>query len=141
MREFLSWAQRHYRIDVTASNVERKTGGPASAGTCPGGCKEFSRKGSNAHSIMLTCKTCGAVRKEERYPQRQDPATCSQQHTDQRGSNAHCRLELTLILFRVRSSERSKQHVLLLRIVTKSWQIAYRETRRSRGNKSISRQE
>ena len=42
MREFLSWAQRHYRIDITASTVERKTGGPASAGTCPGGCKEFS---------------------------------------------------------------------------------------------------
>ena len=35
MREFLSSAQRHYRIDVTASTVERKTGGPASAGTCP----------------------------------------------------------------------------------------------------------
>ena len=45
MREFLSWAQRHYRIEVTASSVERKTSGPASAGTCPGGCKEFTRKG------------------------------------------------------------------------------------------------
>ena len=42
MREFLSWAQRHYRIDVTASTVERKTGGLASAGACPRGCKEFS---------------------------------------------------------------------------------------------------
>ena len=31
MREFLSWAQRHYRIDVVAS-VERETGGPAAAG-------------------------------------------------------------------------------------------------------------
>ena len=31
MREFLSWAQRHYRTDVTASTVERKTGEPASA--------------------------------------------------------------------------------------------------------------
>ena len=29
-REFLSWAQTHYRIDETASIVERKTG----AGTC-----------------------------------------------------------------------------------------------------------
>ena len=36
--EFLSWAQRHYRVDVTASTVERKTGEPASAGPCPGGC-------------------------------------------------------------------------------------------------------
>ena len=30
MREFLSWAQRHYRIDVTASTVERKTDEPTS---------------------------------------------------------------------------------------------------------------
>ena len=33
MRDFLSWAQRQHRIDVTASTVERKTGGLASAGT------------------------------------------------------------------------------------------------------------
>ena len=36
MREFFSWAQRHHRIDATTSTVERKTGGMASAGTCPG---------------------------------------------------------------------------------------------------------
>ena len=41
MREFLSWAQRRYRIDVTASAVERKTGGLASVRPCPVGCKEF----------------------------------------------------------------------------------------------------
>ena len=69
MREFLSWAQRHYRIDVTASTVERKTGGLASAGACPGGCKEFSRKGPNALPTRSTCKICGTVRKEERHPQ------------------------------------------------------------------------
>ena len=57
-RVSLSWAQRHYRIDVTASTVERKTEGP------------------NVHSIRLTCKICGTDRKEERHPQRQDPATC-----------------------------------------------------------------
>ena len=91
MREVLSWAQRHCRIDVTAFSVERKTGGLASVGTCPGGCKEFSQKGSNAHSIRLTCKICGTVREEERRPQRQDPATCSHRHTDHRGSNAHTR--------------------------------------------------
>ena len=45
MREFLSWARRHYRIDVTASTGERKTCGRASVGACPGGCKKFSRKG------------------------------------------------------------------------------------------------
>ena len=74
MREFFSWAQRHYRMDVTASTVERETGGPAFEGTCPGGCKELSHKGSNAHSIKLTCKICGTVRREERHPPRQDPA-------------------------------------------------------------------
>ena len=61
MREFLSLAQRHNRADVTASTEERKTGGMASAGTCPAACKEFSHKGSNAHSIKLTCKICGTV--------------------------------------------------------------------------------
>ena len=88
---FLCWAQRHYRIDVTASTMERKTGGPASAGACPGGCKEFSHKGSNAHVIRLTCKICGTVRREERHPPRQDPATRSHQHMDHRWSNAHTR--------------------------------------------------
>ena len=44
VRELLSWAQRHHRIDVTASTVERKTGGLASAGVCPDGCKEVLTK-------------------------------------------------------------------------------------------------
>ena len=84
VREFLSWAQRHYRIDVAASTVERKTSGPASAGTCPGGWKEFSREGSNTHFTRLTFKICCTGQKEERHPQRQDPATSSHQHTDHR---------------------------------------------------------
>ena len=87
IRESLTWAQRHDRIDVTSSTVERKTGGMASAGTCPGGCKEFSHRGSNAHSIKVTCKICCTVR----HPQRRDPATCSHRHTDHRESNAHTR--------------------------------------------------
>ena len=93
MREFLFWAQRHHRIDVTASTVERKTGGLTSATACRG-FKEFSHKGSNAHSIRLTCKTSGTVRKEDRHPQRQDPATCSHRHTDHRGhaKDVLCRL-------------------------------------------------
>ena len=49
--ECLSWAEGHYRIDVTASTVERKTAGLAPAGECPGGCKKFSHKGSNPHFI------------------------------------------------------------------------------------------
>ena len=36
--------QRKYRIDVTASTVERKTCGPASAGACPRECKDFLTK-------------------------------------------------------------------------------------------------
>ena len=79
-------------IDVTSSTVERKTGGLASAAACPGGCKEFSHKGSNARSVRLTCKICGTTRKEERHPQRQDPATCPHRDTDHRGSNAHRRM-------------------------------------------------
>ena len=91
MREFLSWAQTYYRIDVTASTEERKTGGLESAGACPGGCKEFSHKGSNARSISLACKICGTVRREEHHPHRQDPAACSHRQMDLRGSNAHTR--------------------------------------------------
>ena len=142
MREFLSWAQRHYRIDVTASTAERKTGGPASAGACPRGCKEFSHKGSNAHFIRLTCKISGTVRREELHPPQPDLAACSHQHTDHKRSDAHTRKTCcvdcgTCIDFRVTSSTLLRQHVPLLRIVMKSKQIVYRETRRSRNNKLI----
>ena len=85
MREFLSWAQRQYRIDVTTSTVERETGGPTSAGACPGGCKEFSRKGSNAHSMVLF------ERKSATRSEKTQPATCTHQHTDHRESNAYTR--------------------------------------------------
>ena len=91
MREFVSWAQRHYRIAVTARTLERKTGELASAGLCPGGRKDFSQKGSNARFIRMTCKICGTVRSEERHPPRQDRASSSDRHTDHRGSNAHTR--------------------------------------------------
>ena len=82
----LSWEQRHHRIDVTAYTVERKTSWPASAGTCPGGCKDFSHKGSNTHFARLTCKICGTAREADRHPQRQDPATCSHRRTDHKGA-------------------------------------------------------
>ena len=91
MREFLSCAQRYYRIDVTASSVQRKTCEPTSVGPCPGGCKYFTHKGSNARSIRVTCKVCGTVRSEERHTPRQDPASCSHRHTDHWRSNAHTR--------------------------------------------------
>ena len=90
-REFLSWAQRHWRIDVAASTVERKTGEPTSVGPCPGGCKNSTHRGSNAHFIRVTCKVCGTVWSEERHPPRPDPASCSHRHTDHRESDAHTR--------------------------------------------------
>ena len=65
-----------HRIYVTTSTAASKTGWLASTRTCPSGCQEFSHKGSTAHSIRLTCKICGTVRKEDRHPQRQEPATC-----------------------------------------------------------------
>ena len=129
MREFLSSAQRHYRIDETASTAERKTGEAASAGPCPGGCTDFSHKGSNARLIRMTCKFCGTVRSEERHPQRQDPVTCPHIHTDHRVSNAHtrktCCVDCGTYIDSVPRAL-SRQHVQLLRIVTKSWPIGYR---------------
>ena len=41
MREFLSWTQRHYRIDATTSTLRRKTGQPTFVDPCLCGCKEF----------------------------------------------------------------------------------------------------
>ena len=142
MREILPWAQRHYRIDVTASTVGRKTGGPVSAGACPGGCKEFSRKGSNAHFIRVTCKICGTVRREERHQPRQGPATCSHRHIDHRESNAHTRKTYCADCGTdIDSVPREIFNAVEARTVMKSWQIVYRETRQSRSNKSILRQE
>ena len=91
MRKFLSWAQRHYRIDVTAPTLQHKTGEPTSVGPSPGGCKDFTHKGSNARFIRVTCKVCRTVRSAERHPPWQDPASCSHRHTDHRGSNPHTR--------------------------------------------------
>ena len=92
MREFLSCAQKHYRIDVTTSTVERKTSGPASAGTCPGGCKEFSHtrlarafRQVNVQDLRYRSEKKNVIRSDK------DPATCSHQHTDHRESNAHTR--------------------------------------------------
>ena len=86
MREFLSWAHRHYRIDVSGRPACRHLLLRVQVDV-----KSFVTQGSNAHSIRLTCKICGTVRKEERHPQRQDSATCSHRHTDHKGSNAHTR--------------------------------------------------
>ena len=58
MREFLSWAQRHYRIDVTASTVQTQD---KWASICRYVSRrifeEFSHNGSNAHFIRLTYRS------------------------------------------------------------------------------------
>ena len=82
MREFLSGAQRHCRIDVTASTLQRKTGESTSVGPCPGSCNDFTHKGSNTRFIRVTCKVFGTVLSAERHPPWQDPASCSHRHTD-----------------------------------------------------------
>ena len=77
--------------------------------------KSFSHKGANARFARLTCKICGTVRKEDRHPQPKD-----QLHvpidTQTTGRATHTReirivliVELTLILFRARSSPLSRQ--------------------------------
>ena len=79
MREFLSWAQRHYRIDVSISTVECKSGGMASTGTCPGRCEVPGLRARSA--VPLAKKNVKRLR--------QDTATYSHRHTSHRGSNAH----------------------------------------------------
>ena len=114
---------------------------------CPGGCTEFSRKGSNAHFIRLTCKICGTVRKEERHPQRQDPATCSHRHTDHRESNAHkrktycvdCGTYMDSVPREIFSAVEATRSVSSDR--DEELADRHRETRRSRSNKLILRQE
>ena len=117
-----------WHTDVIASTCP-PAGMPASAATCPGGCKEFSHKGSKAPSIWLTCKICGTVRKEERHPQRQDPATCSHRHTDHRGEQrthakdtycADCGTYIDLVpreIFNALEATRSRIVMKSLRIV------------------------
>ena len=91
MREFLAWGTETLPYRRNSIRCRTQGGWLASAGPCPGGCQEFSHRGSTALFIRLTCKICGTVRKEERHVQGQDPATCPQRHTDHRESNAHTR--------------------------------------------------
>ena len=106
MREFLSWAQRHCRIDVAASTVRTQD---KWAGICwyvsRWVQRVFSHRFRTRIPSGLTCKICGTVRKEERLPPRPDPSTCPHRHTDHREEQRHfvSIVELTLILFRVRS--------------------------------------
>ena len=114
MREFLSWAQRHYRIDVTASTVERKTGGPASAGTCPA---------LNQVKVQdLRYRSEGRTSSSAARPSYMFSSTHGPQGEPRTHAKRHILsiVGLTLVLFRVRSSTLSRQHVQLLSIAMKS---------------------
>ena len=67
---------------VASSSVE-----PASRGLCRGGCKEFSKSGSNAYIDMRTCKKCGNVTKTRKEKPVIDQATCLHGVTERSGSS------------------------------------------------------
>ena len=55
---------------------------------CPGGCKEFSKSGSNAYIEMRTCKKCGTIVKTRKEKEIVDPATCPHTVTERSGSSS-----------------------------------------------------
>ena len=55
---------------------------------CPGGCKEFSKSGSNAYIDMRTCKKCGTVTKSRKEKDIIDSATCPHTVTERSGSSS-----------------------------------------------------
>ena len=120
MREFLSWAQRHYRIDVTASTVERKTVGwhlPARAQV-----DAKSLLTNVRTSIPASSRAISAVPFEGKNVTRSDkiqPYVLIDTRTTKEATHTRERrivsiVELTLTLFRVISSTLSRQHVQLL---------------------------
>ena len=61
--------------------------GPSFYVTCRGGCKEFSKSGSNAYIDMRTCKKCGAVTKTKKEKPVVDQTTCLHGITERTGSS------------------------------------------------------
>ena len=103
--------KRHYRIDITASTVELKTGGQASAGPCPGGCKDLSHNGSDAHLIRFDVQHLWYRSEGRTSSATTRPSfTFSSTHGSQEKRRTHAKdnfvliVELTLIPFRVRPS-------------------------------------
>ena len=92
MREFLSWAQRHYRIDVTASTVERKNRRTDICWSVSRWVHKFLHtKVRVLVSFESRAKCVVPFEVKKRHPPQQDPASRSHRHTDHRGSNAHTR--------------------------------------------------
>ncbi|CAE7256176.1 AGM1 [Symbiodinium natans] len=110
--DFLNWVHEHYVVDDTdpievrrrdiplstmmpptpvadrAANAE----GTASSSTgfrpkCRGGCKTFSKTGSNSYIDMRTCKSCGTVTKTRKEQVQVDPTTCTHAQVDRSGSS------------------------------------------------------
>ena len=96
MSEFLNWVHEYFIVidsepieitrrehplsstpvpepeQSTASTVVR----PFFNVPCRGGCKEFSKSGSNAYIDMRSCKKCGTVTKTKEEKQVVDPTPC-----------------------------------------------------------------
>ena len=107
LADFLAWVHEYYVVtDSEPIEVTRRerplsetpvpvleqpaapsTGGPAFYVTCRGGCKEFSKSGSNAYIDMRTCKKCGAVTKTKKEMPVIDQATCLHGVTERTGSS------------------------------------------------------
>ena len=91
MREFLSWTQRHDRIDVPAPTVERKTGGPVLLARAQLDEKSFLTKVRKLISSGLRARSVVPFERNNVIRHDKDPATCSHRHMDHRESNAHTR--------------------------------------------------
>ncbi|CAE7249187.1 RE2 [Symbiodinium natans] len=110
--DFLNWVHEHYVVEDTdpievrrrdiplstmmpptpvadrAANAE----GTASSSTgfrpkCRGGCKTFSKTGSNSYIDTRTCKFCGTVTKTRKEQVQVDPTTCTHAQVDRSGSS------------------------------------------------------
>ena len=126
----LSRAQRQYRIDVTASTADGNTGGLASAGACPGGCKDFfsQRFERSFHHVDVQdvwYRSKGRTSSATTRPRFMFSSTHGSQ-----GSNAHTRKTFCVdcgtyidSVPREIYNALSRQHVQLLRTVKKSLQI------------------
>ena len=110
--DFLNWVHEYYvvedtdpievrRRDIPLSTMMPPTSvadraanaeGTASSSTgfrpkCRGGCKTFSKTGSNSYIDMRTCKSCGTVTKTRKEQVQVDPTTCTHAQVDRSGSS------------------------------------------------------
>ncbi|CAE7255946.1 RE2 [Symbiodinium natans] len=110
--DFLNWVHEHCvvedtdpievrRRDIPLSTMMPPTSvadraanaeGTASSSTgfrpkCRGGCKTFSKTGSNSYIDMRTCKSCGTVTKTRKEQVQVDPTTCTHAQVDRSGSS------------------------------------------------------